>query len=803
MTSSSLAISHADVRPIRRWLQINVCVLCCLAGIVFAAAEGSPLALISVPLAIIGLLYIDRRDAAGMASLWANILGFAALYAAVAEFFGESIEGRLLGFGHLLLYLTWILLLQRKGNAQFWWLCAMSTLQMATASVLTTDLWFPLAAIVYMLLALWTLSVFTLDRAVSHAAGVEQSARQVRNRAGTSETEASAGETSRSRSNVQTQTATRWVTPRFLLGVLINGALSLLVGLSIFVLTPRIWAGGMKIFRDTPTEATQPQTGFAEEVSLGDMGEILENPKLVMEVAFYSDNSDQALDVEQTMSRLGYEAPLFRGKVLGDYENGRWSPPDVSSLLHESRKPHSGDFIRQEIRRHPIGTYTLFAAGNALALDSEEKIEINHDYFDNTFLVERSSTAHDVLAREFDYVAYARASGVTRPWKDVRFSLRRSRNEYEQAMLGLPEGLNRLTQLAADIVQSGEATPLSTAEQAQRLVDHLRSSGGFTYSLSMAIDDPSIDPVEDFLFNRKQGHCEYYASALTLMLRAIGIPARLISGFKGGEFNQVTGRFEVRQLHAHAWVEALIDNEWEVLDPTPAAREESVAGISTSIGSFTKLQRYLQSWWSRSLMMNQAQQREAIYEPLKDFIGEWADTVRRVGLIRGTLEWLRVLRANPGAWISIRGFFTAFIIMLLLSMLVWLGRRIWRLLSSWSSPEKRRRRQQRQIVDFYERFRSLMARQGLVRHDAVTQQEFAESIEHDWQQRPDIDGLAHLPSQLTDAFYRVRFGAEPLSAGEVQTLDASLDRLESWFRNRAAAPASAGSRDTIDGQNGR
>ena len=71
--------------------------------------------------------------------------------------------------------------------------------------------------------------------------------------------------------------------------------------------------------------------------------------------------------------------------------------------------------------------------------------------------------------------------------------------------------------------------------------------------------DPSLDPVEDFLVNRKRGHCEYFASALALLLRSIDIPARMVNGFKGGDWNELAQSMNVRQKHAHSWVPSLED----------------------------------------------------------------------------------------------------------------------------------------------------------------------------------------------------------------------------------------------------
>ena len=73
--------------------------------------------------------------------------------------------------------------------------------------------------------------------------------------------------------------------------------------------------------------------------------------------------------------------------------------------------------------------------------------------------------------------------------------------------------------------------------------------------------DPTLDPVVDFLVNRKAGHCEYFASALTLLLRSVGIPARMVNGFKGGDWNDLAQVLYVRQKHAHSWVEAYLGDD--------------------------------------------------------------------------------------------------------------------------------------------------------------------------------------------------------------------------------------------------
>ena len=87
------------------------------------------------------------------------------------------------------------------------------------------------------------------------------------------------------------------------------------------------------------------------------------------------------------------------------------------------------------------------------------------------------------------------------------------------------------------------------------------------------------DPIANFLFERKQGHCEYFASSMAVMLRTLGIPSRVVNGFRTDEFNDITGNYVVRAKDAHAWVEAYFPGYgWQTFDPTPAGNRGTPQG---------------------------------------------------------------------------------------------------------------------------------------------------------------------------------------------------------------------------------
>ncbi len=170
----------------------------------------------------------------------------------------------------------------------------------------------------------------------------------------------------------------------------------------------------------------------------------------------------------------------------------------------------------------------------------------------------------------------------------------------------------------------------------------MRESGEFTYSLHMDIIDPDLDPVEDFLVNRKSGHCEYFASALALLLRSIDIPARMVNGFKGGDWNDLTQTMNVRQKHAHSWVEAYAgpgpDNTpiWITLDPTPSlGREESIAHVGGIAGNFRPMTDLIRHIWVFYIVgYDRDRQNRLLYAPMRQMIGWVRENLNKIARAR-------------------------------------------------------------------------------------------------------------------------------------------------------------------------
>ncbi len=189
--------------------------------------------------------------------------------------------------------------------------------------------------------------------------------------------------------------------------------------------------------------------------------------------------------------------------------------------------------------------------------------------------------------------------------------------------------LPHLTALAAKWLAEASIPAEDRYARARRLERQLRESGEFTYSLQGQNRDAQIDPIEDFIANHPRGHCEYFATALALMLRSQGIPARVVIGYRTGEWIESAGFYQVRQLNAHTWVEVYLRREdlptekaevawahgaWLRLDATPAAEGDSLGawrhGLTAALG-------WLDFLWGRYVLdMDSRRHREAIYAPI-------------------------------------------------------------------------------------------------------------------------------------------------------------------------------------------
>lgn len=780
--------------------QFSMYTLACLASVMLGLTEHQAIPQgITVPLALLAFFFNERWNLFRLSGMWSNVLGLLAFGAAAGELMMGSIEARVLSGAHLLAYLNWIIFFQEQRPKKYWMMCALGVLQVAVGTVLSDAGWYGVLLILYLFGAIWTLSVFSLYEGLSRfaqdhplsaprlvnqtASGSDSNDQRRAGRrpaVGRLSLGAALRRESVVRKTVHHDPHERWIGVRFALGTLVMACLSMGIALVFFLLIPRVWIGERQVLTSGSVEGGRSLSGFTEEVRLGEIGEILESTEPVMEIRLVDPETGEELDVPNYTSQLGYEEPLFRGTVLGTYENGHWKSGRHRKrgrlLFSRPRTPENT--VRQEIRLEPIDTRLLFAIPPVRAVHIGRKHRVHINAVDSVLIRPESKDSDEPVSYQVFSAKPAQRREFSRPALPS-FSTRSERGRY----LDLPtDGLDRLKRLARQVagadVSSEKPPPLVMAERLERF---LRDSGEYGYSLDSRIQDPQVDPVEDFLFNRKTGHCEYYASALTLMLRSVNIPARMVSGFKGGTPNRLTGAFEVEQRHAHTWVEARIGSRWLVFDATPSeARSQSVESMTVRFQSWHELTRVFSDLWNRGVIgLTLAQQRRSLYTPLGSAAKDWFRAVRE-GRFRfsAVVRTLKDFLSSPERWISWQGGVGTFVLLLVSAAFVWSTRKCWTLAVRMWSYLQQRRLDTRIRVDFYERFRTICAARGLVRNESQTQREFARQVNDSLNDLLAASGLRELPTDLVDSFYQVRFGKDPIDAKQAEDIDRRLTRLE-------------------------
>jgi len=305
-------------------------------------------------------------------------------------------------------------------------------------------------------------------------------------------------------------------------------------------------------------------------------------------------------------------------------------------------------------------------------------------------------------------------------------------------------------------VVGGQESPF---ERARLLENYLRRT--YTYTLELPKTEPD-DPLSFFLFHRKKGHCEYFASAMAVMLRVVGIPSRVVTGFQSGIYNPISGSQLIRSSDAHSWVEAwLPDRGWTTFDPTPP--DPNAARISP----WTRLSFYAdavdvfwQDWVLNYNLERQLQLASRVGESGRHIRLNWTD---------GPRWW------SASSWNDVRAFARrdGFALLGLIALVLFgkfFGRDGWR----WWTTRRRILKVQRgeghpsDATLLYQRMLKALRRRGIEKPAWLTPAEFARVL-----QEPE---LSLLVEDFTSAYNELRFGGNAEAAARIFVL---LERLES------------------------
>jgi transglutaminase-like putative cysteine protease len=290
-----------------------------------------------------------------------------------------------------------------------------------------------------------------------------------------------------------------------------------------------------------PGDAHSGHSGMSETMSPGSMSSLAMSDEVAFRVFFHGTPPRQ-------------DQLYWRGIVLGDYDGQTWTRAGQRYRRAETTVQVRGQPLRHEITLEPTGQRWLFA----LEL-TDPRLGLDGAGSDASEAMELRLRAP--LQRRLRYEASAY----------LEHTLQGDLSEEQQApWLHLPPGANpRTLALAATLRHPGD-TPAS----AQAVLAMFRQQH-FFYTL----EPPLLgrNAVDDFLFDSRAGFCEHYAGAFVVLMRAMGIPARVVTGYQGGELNPVDGYLTVRQSDAHAWAEIwLAGRGWLRIDPTAAVAPERV-----------------------------------------------------------------------------------------------------------------------------------------------------------------------------------------------------------------------------------
>lgn len=308
------------------------------------------------------------------------------------------------------------------------------------------------------------------------------------------------------------------------------------------------------------------KTGIAREVSLGKVGEIQQDNTLAFRVYGLSQ---------------GLKDPYWRVQVFDTYEKGRW----VNNLKGSQAMPKGTGNAQYTVVLEPHYDDYLPALDYPYSLSSLEGIKAQ--VFVAPGGVFRASTS---INRPVRYTA----SSVFEPpnWEE-------DLEPYLEVPKDVPKGIRSLAEELSRNAKTDE-------EKLKRVIEHF--SKGYSYSLKL--EKFEGDPLEYFLLVSKRGNCEYYASATALLLRLMGVPARVVGGFKGAIWNNYGNYYIITNSMAHVWVEAYINGKWVRVDTTPPYQSPALRRIST----FSLIMDSIVSFWYSNVVGFSAEKQISLFK---------------------------------------------------------------------------------------------------------------------------------------------------------------------------------------------
>ncbi len=629
--------------------------------------------------------------------------------------------------GRLILSLTAIKLLQKKGDRDWIFLYLMAFFEVLLAAGLSISMLYFASFILYSLVMVSTIILFEVKRTAKW-------------------TEDRASVVSKDDNSFNQFSFRRLPTTSILLIVLI-----IAIAAPIFFALPRVGSAGY----GGSNGGLNTASGFSDTVRLGGIGKIQQNDAVVMRVQY--DNSN----VPQKTRR-------WRGVALDTFDGLSWSKSkgtikepfakDDRGLIQVDFASGRDTLVQQTIYLEPLDTPVIFSLPHMIAIQSDLPYVFRDKYGSITF---------QGRGERISYKALSDVSGPTAA------QLRNDVSPYPMSQanyLQLPDSFDhRIADLAVEFTKG----TTNRYDAAAAIENHLQNDFGYTLEQKASGDQP----LSDFLFNVRQGHCEYFATAMAIMLRTQGIEARIVNGFSQGEYNDTADFWVIRQLNAHSWVEVYFPatDTWQTFDPTPFGGQGGGAAANGIGAGFTKYMEALETFWiqyfvafdgqgQRSLMTSIRRGFISYQESASDIISDAKTAI---------VNWWSEVRGDKGfnisVWAIAKGalYFTGLAVVL--ALFVWSYRKIVNLKVWRRLYDRLFKRRVRSAVEFYDRMVRTLAKRGIVRADHQTPLEFAYEI-----------GMPEAV-KITQKYNGVRFGENNVSEREAEEIEhwlADLNNLD-------------------------
>lgn len=532
---------------------------------------------------------------------------------------------------------------------------------------------------------------------------------------------------------------------RRVVAVTLGGTIA--VSIVVFVIIPRGIGG--EAFGDWATFQSGTVTGFNDRVQLGGEGVISESQAVVLEMAV-SDAQGRSLGAPEQFFYL-------RGAVLTEYERGQWRPiedgPDWRSNDNLSTRERTGFGA-------PIGDANTKITVRLRSVPRRERFYLFSVWEPAAIRLGRVGSLRYQIGTKVVTASINDTALTYEVWTQLEGSAAVAGAEWDRVVREIagPE----VAQLARDILSSAEIEPDPTLRDpsldalAARTIERtLRERYGYT--LEQRRGPPDVDPVQWFLFESREGHCEYFASAMVAMCRSVGVPARMVTGYIAAEWVAAEELYRVRESNAHAWVEAQVGpGQWRRFDPSPPANIQEIH--SAKPGLLARLSRLIDALeyaWVNNIVGFDESRRLGILGAER---GDGGGLARRLAESGDRDGFVRRLL---GGIVSLLGG----IVLILIAATVFRSVRRTRRgrrgrASGWidDGPEARERRRQ---AAFYEELLKELERLGSPKPAWMPPARFGSTITG----RPRVGAIVR---ELSDLFYTLRFGGRSLTAAEME-----------------------------------